>query len=220
MANPNTEQTLKSLQSKYEVKDYDGVIKLLLENKSVFHEGIFHYNLGTAYLKKENFPAARLHFEKSLAKGHIGPHLFKNLEATKKKISAYTFESSRSMKDEIFSQSLSVPIYYFHTITLVIILTALLLKKFSKIKKISFIFILLLGLVPSGLGLILKNNYNSAILLSDVSVYEGPSEAFDKSTQIPGGVKIIIKKANDNWLYIVSPVFYSGWIQRKKIGIF
>ena len=115
MANSSIDETLKSLNDKYRQKDYDAVVKLLLDNKSKFDDGIFHYNLGSTYLKKGNLPAARFHFEKSLSKGYFAPHLYKNLSTVKERLSSQTFERSQSFKDQTFLQSLNVPIYYFYT---------------------------------------------------------------------------------------------------------
>lgn len=219
MADSNTSKPFKSLQELYASKQYGPFIDKLLDTKQAFSEGTYHYNLGTAYLKKEQFASARYHFEKALKKDPLSPGIHRNLDMTVNQLDVGSFEQSRYFTDNALSQMLQLPQELSLTISLLLAIFFLGPFRFNKIKKGLFITGLVISLCPFFLSLFIQKNYQRAVLLESASSYEGPSRSFEVSSDIPPGVSVVIKKNNKNWLYIESPTHLSGWIDRKKLGI-
>ena len=52
-----------------------------------------------------------------------------------------------------------------------------------------------------------------AIILEQVSIYEGPSAIFEELGKLPPGLKVQWGKLDNGWAKIESPVNFRGWIQ-------
>ena len=219
MSNSSTSRPLKSLQELYANKQYGPFIDKLLSTKQAFRDGTYHYNLGTAYLKTKQLAASRYHFEKAFKKGLLGPALHKNLETTMNQLEVKSFEQSRYFTDNALNLSLRLPQELSMTISLLLVLLFLGLFRFHKIKKGLLTAGLMISLCLFFFPFLIQQNYQRAILLEAAASYEGPSRSFEVSSDIPEGVSVVVKKNNKSWLYIESPTHFSGWIDRKKLGI-
>lgn len=219
MSNNTTDVIFKSLDELYISGDYDAVISKILENKAKISPGIFHYNLGTAYLKKGELAVARFHLEKSFSKGYVTPQLSKNLSTTKNRLNVEEIESSSSFSDKLIDYSTLIPKEGFYSMSLIVILLGLLLLRLKKVKINWLPYFVGFALIFVFIGFYSSNNFQTAYVLKNSKIFEGPSESFDVSQEVPGGVKVIIEKKNSKWLFIKSPVHLSGWVKREVLGI-
>ena len=62
-------------------------------------------------------------------------------------------------------------------------------------------------------------NLRQGIALKNTVVLEGPSEIFSPSEEIPAGIKIVVDRSKDGWLFVKAPIRYSGWIKSEDIGL-
>ena len=65
MSDNNIENILITFKDLYLKKDFNACVDLLLKEKESFNPGLFHYNLGTVYLKLEKPAIGRYHLEKA-----------------------------------------------------------------------------------------------------------------------------------------------------------
>ena len=116
----NTKQIMKTLQSLYLAGDYKKARDLLLKNKNSFDEGVFHYNLGTIYLKTKDFAVGRYHLEKALRKGYVSSKTLSNLESAKKYLKVEDISTSDSIYDQGISTALNIPGSHYLMATLIL----------------------------------------------------------------------------------------------------
>lgn len=218
MKNSSTENILEDFQNHYLKGEYSAARELLLKNKSLFDQGVFHYNLGTVFLKEKEFAVARYHLEKAVKKGFLNGRTLNNLELSREKLSVKIIENSQSVLSNSFAKLVSAPSSFFIMLTLTMVLITLILKRFLR-NKFIFIVCLLISGTPILLNELFFDSYLSAVALKSIKVQEGPSKIFEQKTEIPEGVKIIVKKPKDGWFYIKHPVDLSGWIQGKDLGV-
>ena len=57
---------------------------------------------------------------------------------------------------------------------------------------------------------------NQAIVLEQVSIYEGPSAIFEELGKLPAGLKIKWNESNHGWAKISDPINFRGWIQLEN----
>ena len=69
-----------------------------------------------------------------------------------------------------------------------------------------------------GLKTFYANNYSDAVVLTDKSLFEGPSNIFDQTGTLPAGLKVTISKERDGWLFIEFPDSYRGWVNKDDLG--
>ena len=219
--NPELSKLLKELYTK---GDYDAYIKKLSLSKDYYREDTYHYNLGTAYLKKGELAASRYHLEKSVQNGALQPGVYKNLDTVLNRLELGTLEGSRYMTDRTLSYALDVPGDFFLTLALALGVVWTSLLRFKKISRRFFAIALIFCLSPLCFWFFVESQYGRAIVLEDALSFEGPSRSFEASSDIPGGTAIIIKRnegsgAGKRWLYIKAPTHFSGWIESAKVGI-
>ncbi len=196
---------------------WDQAKDVLIENKVKFQKGLFHYNLGTVLYKQEQFAAARYHFEKALLNGFYQNESIHNLFVVKKKIQAETYEKPVTYEGHFYLSVLSYPTSFFVSLTLLFILATVLAKK--HISRYVLVFLLFISLFPIGIKSYTDTFHHKAVTLSEISVYEGPSGIFSESSSLPAGIKVILGKQKDGWIYIKYPLQFSGWVKREKLGI-
>lgn len=220
MENISIDTTLKSLEQKYLEGNFEGLAEGLLKIKPQLSDGVFHYNLGTTYLKNNQLPAARLQFEKAITEGNISSPVLKNLNTVKTRINSNNIEQSKHIFDNYLSYSYSVPKEAYTSFALFFTFIFLILYRFKIIKTLGLSLGLLLALGFVGQSIITSKFYQRAILMESTNIYEGPSKSFDISTEMSGGVRVILDKKNEKWLYVKSPVHLSGWVERSKLGFY
>jgi len=220
MKNTNTEAEHKSLEQLYLKQDFDGAQKYILENKSQMDRGVFHYNLGTIHLKKEEYAIGRYHFEKAIKKGFYSPQLHNNLEYSLENLEVAQFEKPEHIGQEIYLGALGLPPAAYITASIFFLVLFLLLRLFFK--KLSWGIVVLgtiLVLLPIGLRHGVWRDHRFAVCFKQGDVREGPSEVFKSTYKVPKGVKLVVEKPRDGWYLIRYPKQYIGWIKARDLGL-
>jgi tetratricopeptide (TPR) repeat protein len=225
MENINTNKTAKSRESSYEElyakRDYSGAVNYLLKNKQQFDSGTFHYNLGTTYAKLSEFGAARFHLEKAISYGMYNSATINNLNFVKNKINAEDLSTSTSFSDQFINTSLNIPREAFLSMSLALMLLALIYFKLKKIRnKIAIALFISISLIPFLFSLVYLNQIDQAVALKDIPVMEGPSKIFQEKGQIKSGAKIIIGEFKEGWFFVKYPISMSGWVSKDNLGIY
>ncbi|CAN0054173.1 unnamed protein product, partial [Chrysoparadoxa australica] len=83
MPTANSKEILNSAKTYYLNGDYEAAKNAVLEGKPHLDSGLFHYNLGSIYLKMGKLGPARFHLEKAKTEGFSYPMLWKNLTYVK-----------------------------------------------------------------------------------------------------------------------------------------
>ena len=218
MENTITKETIKKLEELYKNKKYDEYNNIMIRNKDHFDLGTFHYNLGTVFAKKGDWGAARYNLETSLKKGLTHPALLKNLKVvTSKVVERRSYEDSKLEELSFQFTSLGEEIVLMFSLIFVLILA--LLVRFKYILRRSVIFIVFfLCFMPTYMKYIIDLNYDVAVNLKKLNVYEGPSEIYEIVTEIESGQKLLVGKNIENWMYISYPSIFSGWTKRNGLG--
>ncbi|MCB9060632.1 MAG: hypothetical protein H6622_03820 [Halobacteriovoraceae bacterium] len=217
--------TLKSLEDLYLEKKYDALIDNLIEHKNVFYTGHFHYNLGTVYLKKGNYPAARYQFEMALKSNFKRQEVFHNLkfveESLKKSKGADDLIIHKEIQEVVFDYVESVPFSYYLSLSLFFVVVFLILRKIRINAGLTLkIFFTFLVIFPLGLSYFSTNDLGHAISLKEVSVKEGPSDIYEEIYRMSPGTKIMFNKVKDQWLYISRPSALAGWVKKEDLATF
>ena len=219
MAHHNIPELTKSLADLYANQRYQEFIDQLLNAKTALSSEIYHYNLGTAYLKTGQTAAARYHLEKARQEAPLLPEVDKNLTTAINQLNVQSIEESRYFTDNVLQQTLRMPHELALTLTLLISIVLVALLRRKKIQRLAFTLGLAIALCPFALSLIVRRHYQQAILLESAFSHEGPSRSFEASSELPPGTCVIIKKTHQHWPRIVAPTHLAGWVERKKLGI-
>lgn len=221
MPEHNTVAPDKSLETLYVSGDYKGAIRQLLEKKSQFSEAQFYFNLGTLHAKDGQLAVARFQLEKAQKLGFINTFGSHNLELVKMKLQVDDLSSSGSWPDTFYEYSTGPYQQLWPTLTLVMLIAMFILiyKKIIRTKKSIGLF-LLLSLSPVLFWQMHIKNVRLAIALKETPIFEGPSAIYSSKSQLRGGSKIIIGKINNGWSFIERPIFLSGWVSNKDLGMY
>ena len=219
MENTSMKPLLKSLQDHYLKGDFESVKEGLLEHKSSFPKGEFHYNLGTVYSKMENHAVARFHLEKALNEGYENVAVKHNLKSVQGSLGVSDISNSSRFEDLMLSKSLEFgnDFYVFLTLLLTVVALSLLLKKY--ISKVAFAMVIVAALIPIGIKTFYIDKFSVGILFQESVVFEGPSGIFEKTGKVPAGSKVILGKKTDGWRMIERPLEYVGWIKSNEVGV-
>lgn len=221
-------QILKSLESHYAKGEFTQAIELLTEHQSEFAPGQFHFNLGTLYIKTQQFPLARYHLEAAKALGHNSIDTWKNLQQVETKFGSNPGSCSLEAWPECLDQlhlslaSTSGDFYWLCALSTVLLALIFLKKTLTLgLKKHKIILGLTLGVLLSFWGGLwaYKKGLHISIVLVDSPVREGASEVFDQSLELPAGSKLLTKSPENGWYYIFVPSQYRGWIQAANIKV-
>ena len=209
---------LKTLQDHYINKKYDLAVDYMLQNKHKFSKDVYHYNLGTILVKKGELAQARYHLEKSKTLGFKSSLAKNNLEYVVEKLNLTS--PSIGTRDYIMDIATSTPISQYLSMSVGILLIVLVLH----IRKVLYgrktIVLASLSLIPILLKFGLFSSSYRAISLEEVGVYEGPSKIFAQTKTIAHGEKFILGQQKKSWYYIKSPSVFSGWVEKKKLGVY
>lgn len=221
MANNSMTKILKSVEELYINKQYDAAVETLLKHKDTFSSGMFHYNLGSLYLKMGRVGAARYNLEKSKDSGFNLTLVNKNLNIIKQKNNIVGLEKSDSIIEQAIGLSINQSSYLLGSIFLICTSIVLLLAIFKKIKSNILLFIILSFLIaPVILKLFVDTSYDRAVALVDLPLYEGPSKIYEQSGEVRAGSKVVIGKSINGWLLIKYPQSVAGWVKREDVGLF
>ena len=210
-----------SFEKLYQEKDYKEAASYLLQNKQQIDSGIFHYNLGTVYLKMGDFPAARFHLEKTIKEGYINSSSLNNLAYVKSQLQVDDISTSTELPDQLMNTALSVPPAAYFSITLLFILLGIALIKSKKLVRMtSIILFVILIATPAFLSQFYLDKINYAVAFKDIPIYEGPSKIFTEKGKVKAGSKIILGEYKEGWFYVKFPISLTGWISNDKLGIY
>ena len=207
----------EELDALYQKKEFGAYIEKLKDHRESIHETVFHYNLGTAYLKLDQLGLGRFHLEKLKKLGVLDGRVNKNLDFARSKIAV-------ADSPLLFERGVNVFVgfdFQHHLfITLILLLGSLLLWRRFMARSLK---LLPLVLVFSSLGMVphfLLRDYQSGIVIEEGSLREGPSEAFEEmSAVVPAGTKVIVSRQDGPWRLVRYPRRLSGWILSEKLGI-
>ncbi len=188
-----------------------------MSNKESFEPGVFHYNLGTVLFKEGEFSASRYHLEKALSKGFYNSDIEHNLFAVKAKLNTEILEKPVSSEGMIVQHlaNTSIDIVFFVALT-----TTLILFFFKKhFHQFLLALLLLLSFLPFLSKIYIENSLIKAVSLTKIDIKEGPSDIFEKSSELPEGIRVIMSKQKGEWFYIRYPSQFSGWVKRERLGI-
>ena len=212
-------QIAKELDTLYLDKQFSDYIEKLQENKNEMNEAVFHYNLGTAYLKMKEIPSGRFHLEKAKTFGLIDGRVSRNLEYVRSQLPPSDIDSAHSVFEKNISLLVGLDFQHYLFISL-LSLSALLCwwRQFTQRKLVTLVIVFLVSLsffIPS----VLLRNHAAAIVMKETPLREGPSEAFEEAGSIGEGLKIIIGQSDGKWHLIRYPFHLSGWVSANDIKI-
>jgi tetratricopeptide (TPR) repeat protein len=215
----DTAQLLKKIESLYLEKNYDEAIDLLLSNKAELGPGLFHYNLGSIYLKKGELGAARFQLEKALDQGFTHPAIFSNLRGLKNHPGLKELRVDQSLGEKVTEGLLSLPSSYFLGLSLLLTIILLLCYRLKKLQKWpAIIALFIISWIPVAINYIYIDQLNEAVVLEESRVFEGPSKIYEDLGILPAGSKVVIGDISNDWYFIEYPKSVSGWISGKALG--
>lgn len=217
----NIEVSMKPFQDLYVAKDWPKAMQWLDSQKFIIGEELYYFNMGVVSLKLEQLPLARFYFEQARLKGMNDPWLYRNIDSIKQDLGVHMVETPsffEQSKNKILSY---VAIEYITTGVLVLFLAILLYWLNSKLRK-SFYIVASIVLFVLGLTFFVITNsqpnmqitqHNEAIVLEQVSIYEGPSGIFEELGKLPEGLKVKWNESDHGWAKISEPINFRGWVQ-------
>jgi tetratricopeptide (TPR) repeat protein len=221
MVNHSTQDILKAAQESYLNGDFQNSLKIIRENKDTFDSGLFHYNLGSIYLKLNEFGPARFHLEKAKNEGFNYPMLWSNLKYIKLQPGITDPALSRNWKEVGIAEMMDIPLALYLTFFLVILLGLVIsIRKKWLNNKIVIFFIFLISLVPMTFRYTYKEGHSFAVAIKDLRIHEGPSSIYPDYGKISAGSRVIVGRFYDDWYYIISPQDQSGWVQKTNLGFY
>ncbi len=221
MADSSINKDLKSLEQYYKEKDYEKGISWLLDHKETLPKGLFHYNLGVFYAKKDHLAAGRYNFEKAIEEGFVNTQVYHNLEITKKNLNVTDISNSKNFVDKYTNYMLSIPQDAYLLLSLFLLLVVVISNRLKLLKNIYVTTSLaFLSFFPLGLQKLHLDKMEYAINLEEVSLYEGPSSVFAERGVLKPGTKVIIGQRNGEWLFIKSPLLLAGWVHKDGMVVY
>lgn len=171
--------------------------------------------MGTILLKKGELAFGRYHLEVAIKQGHYNVDSVKNLNSSRELLNIVQFEELSPINQ--FTQIMyTAPIDFYLFFSLIVLVFGVVSwKKFTT--KASKIIWLTIALVPLAFPLVFMQNNFAIITSSEQPVYEGPSEVFEKSNELPLGLKVVVKNNQDGWYKILSPNRFAGWVKKDSI---
>ncbi len=211
----------KIFEDFYVKNDFKAAASYLIQNKQQLKSGIFHYNLGTVYSKMGDMAAARFHLEKAIKDGHINSSTLNNLSFVKTQLQVDDLSTSSNLYDQVMNSALAFPSSAYLTLTLVLVLAAMVLLRMKKIiGRISFAICLVFALVPIYFSTIYLKDINYAIAFKDIPIYEGPSKIFSEKGKVRAGSKMILGEFKEGWFYVKYPISLAGWVGKDQLGLY
>lgn len=219
----NIEISMKPFQDFYGAKEWFKAMQWLEANKSHLAEGLYFFNMGVVSIKLDQLPQARYFFELSKLKGFTDPWVNKNIESLRKDLGVELVETQtffQQVNSKLFTY---VAAEHILAITLSIILAIVMYWWKSKIRKNFYTLLatLCLTIIAGSVFLNSKDinittNINQAIIIEQMSIYEGPSTIFEELGKLPAGLKITWDENKHGWAKITHPVNFRGWIQFEE----
>lgn len=214
MEDTTIEDVLKTFQDFYVKKDYDNALLTLQKEGDELSPGLLHYNLGTVYAKKGDYPMARYHLLEAERQGFSGNDLYQNLNLVENKLEIAKLEEPQSVTDQLVRVGDLAANGILTSLSLLILIFGLLsLKKQRSWGRVTAF--LALFLIPLAMNWWIRS-WPKAINIEEQEILEGPSAIFSPIGELPAGVLVITEDKGD-WSKIIYPTRYSGWIKSKRL---
>lgn len=213
-------EVLKSLESLYVEGRYAEAIELMGHSKDLLSAGQFHYNMGSIYLKMEEYGMARHQLEQAMSEGFLHTAALNNLQIVKQNLSAVDISLSQSPVDQVYHILYSIPFDGYLAITLLLLLISfIVIKRNSPSRWLISLPLFVIVLLSAYLNFVELEKKNMGIVLQEVEVLEGPSKIYKKKFSLNSGVKVLLGQEADGWRYIERPIHFSGWVDEKSLGL-
>lgn len=221
MAETKAEQILKDAEQFYINREYESALSVIRKGRDALDSGLFHYNLGSIYLKKGELGPARFHLERAKDTGFSYPMLWKNLKFIQEQPQVLDPSKSKNVQEFLIGKAMDLPSSFFGILSLLMVITILLSFKKKWIeRKLVVTVLLIFSLVPLVGSYAIKKGLRYAIALKPIRVYEGPSKIYPDYGEVAAGSRLIINNFQDDWYFILSPRSQSGWVEKTDLGFY
>ena len=208
---------LKPLEQLYINAKFDEGIKLLKDNQTSLEGDIYHYNLGTFYLKNSQAVESRYHLEMAKKLKFDQGMVDNNIAYTKEQLGLERVETISNPLARLQVSVDSMSPVYFESFLLLCLCFSLFIYRRKK-SFVGGILLIVLGVGPFVFKKIVEKQFSKAIIMNAASLKEGPSEAFESSGEAPPGVKVYLThQRNKKWFYLKYPKTLSGWIHEDNL---
>lgn len=214
MEDTTIEDILKTFENFYVQKDYENALLTLQKHEKNLPDDFFNFNLGTVYLKMENWPLARFHLLKASESGFRGQGLSQNLFMAESKLHINQIEKPLNATDFLIKGAFIISGELLTTFSLVILFAGMLILK----KKASLARVLILGtlvMLPIGVNFWIKS-WPKSIVIESQPIFDGPSGIFRSVGELSSGTLILTWK-NGDWYKVIYPSRFQGWITKKGL---
>ncbi len=197
-------------KNKFQSKDYQGAIEWLENNHNELGKATYHYNLGTLQTKLEIWGKARYNLEVAKSYELIPGKIENNLEALRFHQNLKQLEPTHWL-----TELLSVPTPLIVVPSIVFLIFAVLAAKKKLWSWAGGIF----GLITVWCFILLTPHlfFKLAVVNEPTGLYEGPSQLFQTSRELPPGLKLVVKEVQDGWALIDQPQTMKGWVKRTDL---
>jgi len=221
MKDHSTQDILKAAQGYYLKGEFENSLKIIRQNKDNLDSGLFHYDIGSIYLKMNDFGPARYHLEKAKKEGFSYPMAWNNLNYIKLQPGVIDPTQSKDWREYTTANIMDIPFsFYFAFFMVGMCLFLFLLKKKWIENKTLILLYFVLFTTPLIFRYSYENGHNYAVTMRDTRVHEGPSKIYSDFGKISAGSRVVVGRFYDNWYYIVSPSERSGWVQKSDLGFY
>ena len=211
---------LKSLEPDYLQGNYQVFINKLLEMKDSLPRDIFHLNLGTGQIKLAMYGPARYNLEMAKAYGLNNDILRNNLAHINEHIGQQVGGIDSGVFNQLFFFIRELSLQSILLCCLAISLVVLILFWRRLIRNFTpLMLILLCAYTPLACKWGVDSQYKLGIVLEEITLYEGPSAIFKDIGKISSGYKVLLKNTAEGWGLLVYPVYKTGWVNLRNIGI-
>jgi hypothetical protein len=218
MGNTNTSSVLKTVEDLYLKGEFGEALDYVSKNRHDLSASLYHFTLGTLYSKNNQIGLGRLHLEKAVKKGGINNFTLTNLSLTASQKQIEDLSNSPLLFERLMDQGLVFPLKGYGIISLLVFIFVFYLIRIKKFQtNLIKVVMVLLSLIPIGLGYFLHNSLTSAIVMQDIPVREGPSKIYEENTLVSEGSKVIVKSHVNGWYAIEYPKHLAGWIKDDAI---
>ncbi len=214
MEDTTIEAVLKTVEALYVQKNYEAALLELQQNQASIPEEIWHFNMGTTYGKLGSWPLARYHLLMAEARGLVSAKLSINKTIVEEKIGAQKLEQPLGTNDHLVRAGMLASEGMLTLVSLLFLIGGLLML--WRKRNIRAFGLCLAGTIMSlGLNLWIQS-WNRTVVIDPQTILDGPSEIFASRGEVPAGI-FLITKPGDDWLRIIYPSRFEGWIKPSGI---
>lgn len=206
---------LEDLMALEKSADWKKAESLILNHKDEFDAGVYYFNLGIIKLKQQDFVGARIALETAKKNAFESLVLDEALNETKEALSSEAIESVDAW-EKVEISLIELPIQFYISLTVVILITFLLIKKYLD-SIVTKVFWILFAFIPLLFKLLFFPQMQTLVTTTDLPVYFGPSKVFEKVSELPPGIKIYTgKNVDSKWLQVLFPKNQQGWVENNE----